>query len=191
MSETEEKYAKERIYNFVWSGFYMADDIIRIIFEDTCGREVDRSWIAAAVQSEMTRKSAAEVDWPTQTDCDRLDVAFDQLNKNGILALQNAGYTQSDGLSDIRELDHQMGGPKSGVIGYCFYHGQDVEHALKGRGIMLTFGDITGDNEKGVAVGRRICETLTAAGLSVAWNEWIESRIEIPKIEWQRRNARR
>ena len=46
----------------------------------------------------------------------------------------------SDGLSDISEYLAENG--RDGILGYCFYHGQDLERAIAGGGLMLAFGDL-------------------------------------------------
>ncbi|MCA9077245.1 MAG: hypothetical protein KDA93_19620 [Planctomycetaceae bacterium] len=187
MSEDNESFAKENIHNLVWSGFYTTDEIIQIVFEDIFDGEMNRKWITTAVHEEVKSKSNSESDWPAQTDCDRLDFAFDQLNETGIVALQNAGYTQSDGVADVSDEYHQRGGPKSSITGYCFYHGQDLERAVNGEGLLLAFGDMNGIHARGIEVGQKICDTLRAAGFIVEWDGSIGERVAIPDINWQRR----
>src|SRR5262249_29715254 len=121
------------------------------------------------------------------TTCDRLDSLFDDLNENGIIALQNAGYTQSDGMSDITERYEDLGGEKSDVIGYCFYHGQDLERAVGGMGLLFTFGDILGDDQKGVKIGEMIRKKAVEHGFEVEWDGSITTRIQLAPFEWQRR----
>jgi hypothetical protein len=40
-----------------------------------------------------------------------------------------------------------------------------LEYALKNCKLSLAFGDITGDHQRGVQIGKRICSALGAAGL--------------------------
>ncbi len=79
-----------------------------------------------------------------------------------MISLQNAGYTQSEGLEDVSEIWNKGGAHASPIIGYCFYHGQDLERAVNGEGLMLTFGDINGTDERGIEVGKIIAEVLAA-----------------------------
>jgi hypothetical protein len=130
-----------------------------------------------------------EADWPEVTDCDRLDTIFEGLRVQGILALQNAGYTQSEGLSDVGELYREVGGERSDIDGFCFYHGQDLERVMKSGQLWLAFGAIDGEDARGVAVGQRIKSAFDAAGFAVEWDGSIKTRLLIKGIRWQRRNS--
>src|SRR5689334_20884635 len=110
----------------VWSGFYSAEDVYHMI-EDVLDEHSNEDLLRAAVRPEFQRKHEAEGTWPTTTDCDRLDDAFAELKGHGIIALHNSGMEMSDGQENVAEALHQLG--RSGIKGYCFYHGQDVEHA--------------------------------------------------------------
>jgi hypothetical protein len=76
--------------------------------------------LRAAVESELAVKATAEKTWPRVTDCDRLDAVFAELDRGGTIALQNAGYTMSDGYSDVGERLAEC--DRDQVKGYCFYH---------------------------------------------------------------------
>lgn len=189
MTEKTKTDAAEAIRDLVWSGFYTASDIYETITEDVYERvEIDTAWVETEIQSEFARKAEDEKNWPAETDCDRLNRVFGTLNDAGIIALQNAGYTQSEGLEDVTQAYYDLGAARSGRDGYCFYHGQDLERAVNGQGIMLTFGDIDGDDTRGVEVGRRIVAVLEDAGFAVKWPGTIQQRIEVPVLKWQRRS---
>ncbi|HUH84741.1 MAG TPA: hypothetical protein VLX85_09015 [Stellaceae bacterium] len=181
-------HAAQQLRTLVWSGFYEADEIFEIVteYEDELGAE-DAAWAESAIARAVEERRAAEKTWPAVTDCDRLDQAFAALESAGIIALHNAGYTLSDGTSDVSEAYHERGGKSSGISGYCFYHGQDVERAVAGQGLDLAFGDIEGDAAKGVAIGRRIVAELTRQGLAVEWSGAVEKRLFIPLFDWRRR----
>ncbi|WP_373271016.1 DUF6891 domain-containing protein [Pseudomonas syringae] len=100
-------------------------------------------------------------------------------------ALFNAGYTMSDGYSDVAEANHEA--PEGHYHGYCFYHGQDVERVVEGGELMIAFGALDDDPAQSVGVGQTVCEALRAAGFQVTWNETDEQRIEIHAMKWQRR----
>jgi hypothetical protein len=180
--------AAEQLRTLVQSGFYEADEIFEIVTEDASdlGAE-DAVWAQTAIAGAIDERREAEKTWPPVTDCDRLDQAFAALDRAGIIALHNAGYTLSDGESDVSEAYHERGGKSSGYSGYCFYHGQDVERAVAGQGLHLAFGDIDGDAAKGIAIGRRIVAELARQGLAVEWSGAIETRIFIPLFAWRRR----
>lgn len=152
--------------------------------------ELDPEEVEAAVDAAFARLEAEKAGWPEVTDCDRLDAVFAALRQRGIVALQNAGITQSDGYSDCSEEFASLSAQqRSRVIGYCFYHWQDVEHAVEGRGLFLAFGPVDPKQEKthGPAVGRVVVEELQKAGFATAWDGTFGARILIPKLDWKRR----
>ena len=185
MSDTD-NYILERIRIWVWSGFYSPDEVDQGI-DDILEEDADEAMLRAAVAPEFAKKAAAEASWPNTTDCDRLDQAFDELNRSGIIALHNAGYTQSDGFSDCVEVYHQRG--KRGIRGYCFYHGQDVERAVDGQGLTIAYGDLDDDDTKSAEIGREVKASLERHGLAVEWNGDSKVRLELPSIDWKRRLA--
>jgi hypothetical protein len=83
-----------------------------------------------------------------------LRAAFETLNSIGIVALENAGYTQSDGWDDVNEIANRLNDsgkrPRAGV----FYHGQDVARGRRGEGLMLTFGSYAARDADADSVGR-------------------------------------
>ena len=186
MSEQDD--AIERIRHYVWSGFYKPDEIAEIVCEEMFAPgTLNEDWVRGQISSEFERKHAEETSWGATTDCERLDMAFAELERRHVIALQNAGYTQSDGITDISEVWHEAGAEASDIIGYCFYHGQDLERVVRGEGLMVTFGDILGTDEKGVTIGRIIREVLEKYGLKVDWDGTIKNRINIPEICWRKR----
>src|SRR5262245_35920175 len=94
---------------------------------------------APPVEAELAGKATAEKTWPHVTDCDRLDPVFTELDRGGVFALQNAGDTMSDGCSDVGE---RLAERDRNLKGYCFCHGQDLERAVAGSGLMLAFGNL-------------------------------------------------
>ena len=173
----------------VWSGFYDADQIAEIITGSIFDRgEIDPNWLRAAIDRAFQKKWTEEESWPDTTDCDRLDLVFETLEEQGILALHNAGMEQSDGITDVTQLYHDAGREQSDIVGYCFYHGQDVEGVLKINELYLTYGDILGDVDKGVEIGRRIKHALEAVGFTVEWDGSIRTRLLLKGIKWQRRD---
>lgn len=179
------RYILDAIRSHVWSGFDSPADVDQVI-DDLLEGDADEALLRAAVGPEFARKAAAEATWPQTTDCDRLDAAFETLNAQGIIALQNAGYTMSDGISDVSEALHQRG--REGVQGYCFYHGQDLERAVEGEGIMLAFGSLDDDKAHKLEVGQKIREILEGCGFTVQWNGEAETRLNLPGLDWKRRS---
>ena len=183
MNESEQNIL-DSIKIWVWSGFYSPDEVHEMM-EDILEDDVDGDKMHCAVAPEFEKKTIAESTWPQITDCDRLDKVFSELNDNGIIAMQNAGYTQSDGLSDVSsELAFR---DRAKVRGYCFYHGQDLERAVAGGELWLAFGDFEDTPEGAQAIGKFIVEILVKAGFQVNWNGAPGKRINVAKLDWKRR----
>ena len=183
MTENEQ-YVVKQIQYWAWSGFYLKVDMEEGI-DDIIEEDCDREMLVGVLESELARKLQAQQSWPEVTECDKLDRVFAVLDKSGICAQANAGYTMSDGHEDINEV---VGNSPDGTYhGFCFYHGQDVERAIDGGGIMLAFGDLQGDPVRSEKVGQRIAGLLREAGFVVEWDGSIKTRINIPRLQWQRR----
>ena len=185
MSETDE-YILNTIKNWVWSGFYSPNEVNEMI-DDILEENANEALLRAAVHPEFEKKAAAEASWPETTDCDRLDQAFEDLNARGIIALHNAGYTMSDGIEDVSGVLHERG--RKEIKGYCFYHGQDVERAVAGGGLMIAFGDLDDDKTKKMEIGRLVKDALQNFGVAVEWNGDPETRLNTPGLAWKRRRA--
>lgn len=199
--ENEQEIA-DYIRNKVWSGFYDEDEIAQIVsdtyFDGTPG---DAGLIEGVINREFEKKRIAEKSWPAETDYDRLNRVFSTLEGLNILVLENAGFTFTDGLEDVAEAWY--GGEDSSIVGYCFYHGQDLAGVVESGELCLAFGDILsadkmigiagdgGDGPKSrtraIEVGQSIFRELKAAGFKVEWDQSIEKRIEIKGISWQKR----
>ena len=185
MNESEQ-YIANAIHTWVWSGFYSLADIHTMI-DDIIEPDADEHMLANFAESELKAKLEAEASWSPVTDCDRLNAAFAVLETAGIIALHNAGYTMSEGRTEVAETLATT--DQREMRGYCFYHGQDVERAIGGDGLTLAFGDLTDTREGAVAIGNTIKEELACQGFVVEWDGSPERRINIPKIDWQRRAA--
>jgi len=179
------------VERYVRSGFYTATEIQHIVGRDIYDGRLSARSLRTLITQALTQQRAEEASWPKRTDCDRLDTAFAALEAQGIIALHNAGNTQSDGLSDASEHYHEAGGAASGYTGYCFYHWQDVQSVLERGKLYLAFGAIDGDDTSGVAVGRCIKAVLEATGFKVEWNGSIKTRLCVTGLRWQRRARRR
>jgi hypothetical protein len=178
-----EDYIRNAIRLWVWSGYY-DEDLVNEMLDDILEDDVDESAMRAAIPAEFAKKTAAERSWPKETDCDRLDRVFARLDAEGICAVQNAGYTMSDGYSDVAEAVAERGRT---YHGYVFFHGQDVERAIDGHGLTLAFGNIDDDPAKTVAIGKAVSAALAAADFATDWDGTADTRIDLPRIDWKRR----
>jgi Domain of unknown function (DUF6891) len=176
------------VRRFVWSGEYDREEVAILIDEQLGeGDEVDRDCLGKAIRRKFAAKRKAEKAWPKVTDCDRLDRAFNALEEQGVIALQMAGYTQSEGLYEAEEEYREAGGKKSSYAGHCFYTEQDQEAAMDGGGLYIGFGHLSGDDAKGIAVGQMLRAALEREGLKVEWDGTSGRRLYVEGFRWQRR----
>ena len=179
-----DKYILEAIHIWVWSGFYTPDEVDSMI-DDILESDANEKMLRDEIIPEFAKKRDAEKSWPKITDCDRLNLVFDALDKRGILSLHNSGYEKADGHQEAYEILFDR--KNSNYVGYTFYHGQDVERAIKGRGLWLSFSDLNGNASDHVKIGLIVKEELERAGFIVEWDGTIQQRIGIPNFDWKRR----
>lgn len=175
----------------VLGGFEEYDDILESIpleVSDELGRR-DRT-----LEDELRRRTRAAIDeiqraagtWTEPTINDAIDLAFAELDSSGIIALQNAGYTMSEGWEDVAEEAHH----RPGARGAVFYHGQDLERAVAGDGLYLAFGSLSEGSDEpalSVQIGKDVCSTLEKHGVATRWDGTVKTRIHVPPFEWRRR----
>ena len=180
----DEQYVADLIHSAVYSGLHDENDVQEMI-TDILEGEVDESKLRAMVPAKFQEKARAEATWPAITDCDRLDEAFAELDRQGIIALQNAGNTTSEGHEEVgAELDRRG---RVSIKGYCFYHNQDLERVVNGGVLALAFGDLRAEKEAKRRVGELVVATMRKHGFTCKWEGDPEQRIEIHGIRWQRR----
>jgi hypothetical protein len=179
----------DEISTLVRTGFYDKSRLMVIFLEEMYAPgELDSAPVSAAIDAETKKWTDEKKQWPAVTDCDRLDKAFAAINKRGVIAIQNAGNTQSDGYDDFRDA-YDRHPKKSSVIGYCFYHGQDLERAVRGGGLFLAFGptDPSFEETQGPLIGEIVREELERVGLTVEWDGTFANRMHLPCFDWQKR----
>ena len=183
LSETD-KYILGVIHKWVWSGFYSTEEV-DLMIDDILDEDANEAMLRNAIAPEFTKKAEAEKKWPKITDCDRLNAAFAALDKRGVLCLHNSGFEMSDGHTEAFEVLSER--PKDRYFGYCFYHGQDVESAMAGQGLMLAFNHVNSDVPDKLNVGLALKEELERDGFTLEWDGTSDQRINIPKFDWKRR----
>ena len=173
----------------VRAGVDDADAIVAAVRErfgpDDIADDSLQAWVTDALADQVD----AQADWPDETDCDRLDVTLASLLRHGIMARQNAGRDADAALADVAAAYVAAGGDDSGIVGFCFYDYQDQLRAAGGDDLLLSFGEPHGDPEGGVHVGRRVRDTLEAAGFTVVWDGTLAERIAVTDLVWQRRRS--
>ncbi|MEL7500793.1 MAG: hypothetical protein AAFN77_24585 [Planctomycetota bacterium] len=140
------------IASMVRSGFYSRERLLEVFTEEMYAPgELDTNDVVSAIDAQFAEYEKEKLTYPATTDCDRLDTAFAKMNERGVIAIQNAGYTQSDGYDDVGEAYSQQP-EKESNLGYCFYHGQDLERAISGDASTLLFGRLIPPMNKRLAL---------------------------------------
>lgn len=177
----------EDVQRMVSNGFYTADEIT-VNFDDAyIEYPYDHQWIKTAIEKAYAKKIQEQQSWPLETDFDKLAKAFDQLNRSGIIALHNAGYTKSDAETDCRDKYDTL--KQKGIIasGYCYYHGQDIERAVDDAGLFIGFGDFNNNEAAAITIGKKVAAVLQQNGFKLNWDNTVYNRIEITNMHWQKR----
>ena len=180
--------AIEQLEKNILFGFENADDLLESISELFYDEDdFDENWLKREIETRLEKHQMKSLQWKKPTDFERLVTVFDELNKQKIVALHNAGYTRQDGESDCTEIIEELKTLGINAIGYCFYHAQDLERAI-GEEKMLWLGFDSHNREDALAkvVGEKIVEVLKNNGFNVKWNGSLESRIAIFDINWKK-----
>lgn len=188
MTEHEaDAFYREQLRSLVWSGFFNESDLEHYL-EDLRHDEEARHYAHALArfgEEQMAAKREAEPGWPKQTDPDRLDTAFVRLERAGVLALANCGYTTSEAHDDAWSI---IDAAAPGTYrGFCFYHGQDVERVVAGGPLWLGFDALDNRPEAKREIGREVVAAAEAEGLHTSWDENPEQRIGVEGLDWKRR----
>lgn len=117
----------------------------------------------------------------------RLKAAFAALNELGIVAIENAGYTQSDGWDDVNQAADRLVSSGKMPRGGVFYHRQDKERGRNGEGLYLTFGSYAEQNTDAdsIAVGHIIVEILSKHGFQPSWDGSLSTRVHTGPFDWK------
>lgn len=190
MSE-DQHFIFDSIYTQVRSGFYSLEDIQNNIIEEIEDNgfedEISEDWAYKqinAVNEELLKESES---WGENTQTNRLIAAFDELAESKIIALHYTGYTMDDGEYEVVEVERTLNDNNEKSEGYCFYHGQDLERAVRGDGLNISFQKI--NNESDVVskeIAKKIVAVLEKHDLKVEWNGKASSKILLPEFKWQR-----
>jgi hypothetical protein len=189
--EDQASLRSQCIRPLVWGGFETRDDIFEAAHThlgEPKLKPAEIKWIKAEIERQWSEKKKAEATWPATTDFDRLDAVFMALDTSGILALHNAGNTQSDAHGDAGQLWHDRGGRTSGLRGYVYYHGQDLERVVSDGQLYIGFGIFEGSNAAPIEIARQAGTALTKAGFTVKIPANADERILMTGIDWKKRS---
>lgn len=152
--------------------------------------------VSRLLADEIARRADEMRNWPQITDCDRLDAAFEELNRRGIMARHNWTCCNTCGQAEMPDEFMRLDGQFEGVpiVGYTFYDFQDVDAAVDGGDIYLNYGsteraeDEAAYTKQCIRIAEIISEMLRQHGLTVMWDGTYARKIGVT-VKWQRRTA--
>lgn len=179
---------RDRVRFDVAAGYDPGDRIAEAVAEGECVDGVDAEELEG-IARRLVREALADhyreqASWPDVTDCDRLDDAFAELERRGIVARQNFSCCGTCGHSEIWGEMEQARDAGAEVWGYAFFHLQDTEAAVGGGGLYLKYGSAEAGDEE--AVAEELVEVLTAHGLAAGWNGQTSQCVGL-SLDWKRR----
>lgn len=184
---------RAHIRDQVATGYLTADEVEEGAvdsFVDDLGSQLDPAMLQRIAGVETDKAFAAlfeaQRQWPALTDCDRLDRAFADLDRSGIVARQNFACCQNCGHAEIgAEIDAaERSGTKA--IGYAFFHCQSTDGAVAGGDLFVYYSDLEGDAAASVRIGRAVVGALERQGLAVHWDGSRNKAVQVT-LKWQRR----
>ena len=193
MSDESNSYIEEQIRALVIGGYNTpseAKEHLEDLMMDEGLSPTDIDLWTSRLAAAFNEQQQLEQSWAEPTHNDALEKAFAALQSAGIVALENAGYTMSDGWSDVHEFAPSIPNARGAV----FFHGQDIEAAIEGHGLHLAFGSFErGETHeaKSIEIAKEACEALRTQGLEVEWDGTINARPKLTPFQWQKRRAAR
>ncbi|MGM1064961.1 DUF6891 domain-containing protein [Saccharothrix sp. Mg75] len=179
---------EEQARDVVHGGFTPLEDAVEAVaecFEDEDG--VTEAVARSVVERVWRERVEEQAGWPATTEVDRLLAVFEALDDGGIVARPDFTCCQTCGHAEIGgEVDPGAGDAR----GYVFFHRQDTEGAVAGRGLYLAFGSLVEAEDPAAAdeaVAREVADALAAGGLPVEWNGSVRSRIKVDLADWRKR----
>ena len=124
----------------------IVDDVVDR-FSDERPERLLRPIAEELVKTAIAKHLAAQESWPAESDCDRLDNAFAELERNRILCRQDYTDCQTCGNAELmREMQAsvQAGGDPAATASY---HNQDTDAVLETGLLFLAYGPGPGSEE--------------------------------------------
>jgi hypothetical protein len=183
---------QEHVQTAIDAAFESDEEILARTADAFCDagleEEVIRQHAIRFLTSAVEQHLESQKNWPAMTDCDRLDRTFETLESSGIVCRQNYSCCGNCGRAEISEEILKMRASGREVRGYCFYHQQDTESAVRGGGTYLAYGSVLRGEKASVDIGTEIERALQIAGLQTDWDGTLAKRILV-KLDWKRRRS--
>lgn len=190
--EEIEADARDSARTAVRTGFLSRDEVEERTREELAEElDADEQVLAAKAKAIVAPLWRAQLEeektWRGLTDCDRLDLAFAALEKQGVLARQNYEDCQTCAVGAIAEEMATARNAGKKVVGYTYFHEQDTESAAEGGGLRLAFGAAPHGPLTEAKVAALVVAALEAQGLAPRWDGDASRRIGVP-LQWRKRH---
>lgn len=176
----------------VAAGFHSENEIrsgvVELLADDYAPDELE-PYAKQIAHEEMESHFQEQLTWPEVTDCNRLDAAFIELERSGIVARQDFSCCGNCGSGEIWDEMEAAGRRGLRVRGYIFYHMQDTEAAVEGQGVYLNYGAVTEGEAAALEIAREVVATIQRHDLAVVWDGTWQKRIGV-RLDWKRRRQR-
>lgn len=193
------KQIVEFIEEKIIAGYLSGDEIVAATAQEYIEDAQDkhaaraRGVIEKLVVTAITEKITTEHRWLGLTDCDRLNLAFVELNRLGIVACQNLGCCNDCAHTDILKIADRRAADAATICGYAFFHQRDVERVVRTGELNVSFNaysknySIETNITRARAIAAIIVNVLRAHGLKASWSGSYLQRITISEMKWERR----
>lgn len=161
------------------------DGAVELLAKDNDADEL-REYAARMFREELEAHRKSQIAWPPVTDCDRLEAAFQELERKGIVCRQNFSCCGTCGAGEIEAEIESIQAEGKPARGYVFYHMQDTDAAVRGEGLYLNYGAAQAGERPALQVAHEIVGALEQQGLSVQWDGTWATRIHV-QLDWKRR----
>ncbi len=176
----------------VAEGFDSEEDILEDTLEFFVDEYGDSQNFSSMVNRMTAELMAAHLEesrsWPEETDCDRLDKAFDEMEEQGIVARQNFTCCQNCGHAEIWE-ELELTRQEHEVSGYVFFHMQDTDRVLEEGRLYIAYGAADSADESAIVVAEKAAQILKKSGFNVDWDGTLDKRICLVNFNWRRRRC--
>ncbi|MDL2246608.1 hypothetical protein LJB96_03220 [Methanobrevibacter sp. OttesenSCG-928-K11] len=156
------------------SAFYNKTEILEIIEEQFIDEDIDVNDIDIVFKKE------------DNVNFKKLEEAFKDLSKKGILTIHNCGYDAEEGIADAFELYDHLKCNNLNPIGFCFYSFEDIEEAILEDNLYLTFADFEYNKQKALDIGKIIVNTLNSYDFNIKWLESVDEPIILEQFKWDK-----
>lgn len=191
-AQTPEPTLQEQLEDFITeqvaAGYFDDRTIIRLaaqMYDDMGPKATLQKLAKPILAAARAAHKRDQKSWPAITDNTRLDRAFADLEKDGILARQNFWCCGTCGGDAVVDEIARANKRKHTFDGYTYFHEQDTTIAVLGHGLNLGYGTPDFEPKESVAIGLLVVKALRKHGLKPEWSGDLEDHIHVP-MNWQR-----